>query len=249
MRRSEAGVTLLELLIAVTLVALLSAAVMTSIRVGLNAMERTNDRLTGNRRAAGAQNILSRQLAGFMPVTAECGGGGPSAPPQAPVRFFQGDPQSMRFVSSYSLQEGQRGHARILEFQVIPGEENRGVRLVVNERLYAGPRSAGVFCAGLAADPSTGFPKVQFGPIVVGPQSFVIADKLAFCRFVYREDAPPPLPEKWTPQWVRYDAWPSAIRLETGPLDPDPSRVQPGPATMLIRVTKDPAKNYALQTP
>ena len=54
----------------------------------------------------------------------------------------------MRFVSSYSLQQGARGLPRILEFQVIRGEEGKGVRLVVNEQPYTGPRSAGFFVLG-----------------------------------------------------------------------------------------------------
>ena len=50
----------------------------------------------------------------------------------------------MRLASSYSLQEGSRGLPMILEYLVIPGENHEGVRLVVNEHLYSGPRLAGL---------------------------------------------------------------------------------------------------------
>ena len=53
--------------------------------------------------------------------------------------MFQGDPQTMRFVSSYSLTEAARGLPRLLEYQVIPGEDGNSVRLVVNEIVYTGP--------------------------------------------------------------------------------------------------------------
>ncbi len=72
--------------------------------------------------------------------------------PQSSVQsmlFFQGEPSSMRFVSTYSLQDASRGMPQILEFQVIPGADNRGVRLVVNERPYTGAASAGALLPGL----------------------------------------------------------------------------------------------------
>ena len=65
--------------------------------------------------------------------------------------FFQGEPQSMRLASTYSLQQGERGLPMILEFQVIPGEDEQGVRLVVNEHWYTGPRGAGIYCIGMGA--------------------------------------------------------------------------------------------------
>ena len=182
-RRPKAGVTLLEVVIAVSLLSLLMAGVMTSLRMGLSALDRTNTRLMANRRVAGAQQALQQQLEGFMPVVALYAPS-PDLPPTMRMPFFQGEPQSMRFVSSYSLQEGTRGRARILEFQVIPGEGGKGVRLVVNEQPYTGPRSAGFFCLGPSVD---GF---RFRPIEIGARSFVLADRLAFCRFSHSRKAP-----------------------------------------------------------
>ena len=43
----------------------------------------------------------------------------------------------MRLVSTFSLQQGWRGPAEILEMFVIPGEDGEGVRLVVNETPYS----------------------------------------------------------------------------------------------------------------
>src|SRR5207302_731762 len=113
-----------------------------------------NRKLMDNRREAGAQRILEQQLAGFIPVIALAG----QSPDDngAPVPFFEGRAQSMRFVSSYSLGEAWRGLPQILEFQVIPGAQGQGVRLVVNEHVYTGPRSAGFFCLGPGPDPEAG---------------------------------------------------------------------------------------------
>jgi prepilin-type N-terminal cleavage/methylation domain-containing protein len=75
MKRSARGVTLLELLIAVTLLSLLSVAMFTAMRIGLSAFTKADDKLMMNRRTAGAQRILQSQLEGLVPAMALCGVG------------------------------------------------------------------------------------------------------------------------------------------------------------------------------
>ena len=79
MRGNQRGVTLLELLIAVALMSLLSLGVLYSMRVGINAMGKTNDRFLKNRRVLGVEKALAAQIAGLMPVTVKCMGGGGAA--------------------------------------------------------------------------------------------------------------------------------------------------------------------------
>jgi hypothetical protein len=55
-----------------TLLSLLSVGVLFGLRIGLNAMERTNDRLMTNRRVLGVERVLTQQIAGFIPVMADC---------------------------------------------------------------------------------------------------------------------------------------------------------------------------------
>ncbi|MGH9614318.1 MAG: PulJ/GspJ family protein, partial [Bryobacteraceae bacterium] len=211
----ERGFTLIEMIIAVTLVSLLAVGLLMAMHVGLSALGKSKDRLMSNRRVMGVQRILEQQLEGMMPVTANClAGGGPPAR----VVFFEGQAESMRFASTYSLSEAGRGDPKILEFQVIPGADAEGVRLIVNERLYAGPMSAGVFCSGIAPDPLTGQPNTIFVPIETGPLSFVLADKLLGCRFEYREPIAPGTPE---PRWVAHlvkPYLPDAVRISLAPL-------------------------------
>ena len=52
---SRAGVTLMELIIAISLLSLLSVGLLMAMRVGLNAMEKSNNRIMANRRVSGAQ--------------------------------------------------------------------------------------------------------------------------------------------------------------------------------------------------
>lgn len=234
--KREAGTTLIELLIAVSLVSLISVGMLMAMRIGLNTMGKTNEKFIANRKAIGVEKIVLSQLAGLMPVTANCMPGG--GPPSGRFLLFEGKPDQMRFVSSYSLAEAARGFPRVLEFKVIPGEHDRGVRLVVNERIYGGPFMAGALCSGLAPAVEGGPPLPVFEPVEIGPASFVLADKLAYCRFVYRQTLPPPELERWLPMWPLPDLLPSGVRIEMAPLDADPSKLQVMTVTAPLRINK-----------
>ncbi|MCC6860893.1 MAG: prepilin-type N-terminal cleavage/methylation domain-containing protein [Bryobacterales bacterium] len=242
MRRGrQSGITLMEVLIAVSLLSLVAVGMLTAMRIGLSALDRTNRRLISNRRVTGAQRVLEQQIAGFMPVIALMQPG-PGAPgDKAP--FFHGEPQSMRFVSSYSLQEASRGYPRILEFQVIPRDDGEGVRLVVNEHIYTGPASAGRFCMGRRLDPLSNTPVALFRPIAVGPGSFVLADRLAFCRFYYLTPPAGPAPNTWQPAWTRA-VWPRAVRIDMAPREDENTNLRPVAVTAPLRVDRFPIFDY-----
>jgi prepilin-type N-terminal cleavage/methylation domain-containing protein len=74
--RRDAGVTLMEVLIAVTLLSLLSVGMLFAIRIGLSTFGKTNDKLMYNRRVAGAQRILEQELQSLIPVVSPCGTSG-----------------------------------------------------------------------------------------------------------------------------------------------------------------------------
>jgi general secretion pathway protein J len=233
--KSRRGITLLEVLIAITLLSLLSVGMLMAMRIGLSTFRRTNDHLMENRRVAGAQRILEQQIEGLIPVTAVCGpGGGPGER----FGFFGGAADSLRLVSGFSLQGAWRGQPQILELFVIPGEQGRGVRLVVNETPYTGPANAGSRCVAMA----DGVPR--FPTAIAGPATFVLADGLASCRFSYLGASPKPdEPDIWTPNWNRR-GWPKAVRVEMAPLDPQPARLQPITVTAPVRIFRNPETPY-----
>ena len=243
MKRSRSGVTLIEVLIAISLLSLLSLGILMALRVGMSALDKANRKLMDNRRVAGVERILQQQLAGFIPVVALFAPAPDAAGMKIP--FFEGRSQSMRFVSGYSLGDAARGLPQVLEFQVIQGEEGRGVRLVVNENVYTGPRSAGVFCLGPGPDPELGVATQRFLPISIGPHSFVLADRLAYCRFSYLERPPGMLLEQWRPNWIIPDKWPMGIRIEMASLDTDPGSLKPVTVTSAVRVDRYPIFDYA----
>jgi hypothetical protein len=222
----------MELLIAVMLLSLLSVGLLFALRIGLNTYSKAQEKLMDNRRVAGAQRILEQELAGLVPVVAECGaglqGGGIKA------QFFQGEPDVMRFVSTFSLQGAWRGRPQILEIFVIPGLDGAGVRLVVNEIPYLGPESVARICQG----------QNRFVPVSAAPTSFVLADKLAFCRFTFLDQpVDVTLPLSWFRRFVGA-TWPQAVRIEMAPLVPDPSRLQPASILAPIHVFRLPEIIY-----
>jgi prepilin-type N-terminal cleavage/methylation domain-containing protein len=224
----ERGVTLIELLIAISLVALLSAGMLMAMRTSLLTYEKTGHRLEANRRAMSVEQILASQIGGIMPVQGQCSS---SQGPPATIPFFSGAPDSLRVVSSFSMQEGARGYPRILEYQVVPAP-NGGVRLIVNEYPYFGSSSTAPFCRDL-----------RFAPIEVGPSSFVLADGLLYCRFSYHGVYDEAFAEtRWVPVWTQ-PALPSGVRIDMRPLVPDPVALPFGGVTIPIRVNRDVMRN------
>ncbi|MEJ5222147.1 MAG: prepilin-type N-terminal cleavage/methylation domain-containing protein [Tepidiforma sp.] len=240
-RSSRSGMTLVEVLVAITLVSLLAAGMLAAMRAGAAALESSSRRIESLRRASGAQRILHHQVAGFLPVMARCGGspvqlGGP------PVMFFQGLPSVARFVTTYSIREGNRGRPQIVELFVVPRPEG-GVRLVANEIPYTGPDGAGFFCLPPQRDPETGAVLPVFPPPQPSPGSFVLADRLAYCRFLYLLDTGGPQ-QLWLPLWNRIDLWPAAIRIEMAGLDPAGSALPPLTFTGPFRQNRLPGEQY-----
>ena len=242
-RPRDAGFTLIEILIAVSLVALLSVAMLVAIRVGLNAEIKANSRLDANRRVVGAQRALEQELNGFMPEVAiwsQPDGGG-----LRKVPFFEGTPQSMRLVSSYSLNEASRGAPKVLEFLVVAGDQGQGVRLIVDELPYRGGGSTGSRIAGFEADVA-GIAHPVFYPISVGAGSFVLADHLASCHFVYLAQEQNPPRHEWRDVWIQRD-WPLAVRVEMVPLQADVALLHPITVTAAFHSFRDPDKSYGDQ--
>lgn len=234
-KRSRRGVTLMELLIVITLLGLMTTGMLFALRIGLNTMERTNDRFAQHRFVLGAERALEQQVAGIVPVTFECGNLNGTQ-----MLFFSGEQDSVRFVTSHSLEEAGRGYPRVSEYMVIPGERGEGVRLILNEYHYTGPAALQPFCIGPGRDPATQGPRLA--PPRLGPKPFVLADKLQYCRLSYLLRGPRG-ERTWMPRKIGR-MLPDAIRIEMAPLRPDPARLQMGPVTLPIRANRDPQEFY-----
>ena len=86
---------------------------------------------------------------------------------------------------------------------------------------------------------------MHFAPVTPKPGSFVLADKLAYCRFTYlTPPAQANLAPIWRPIWAGR-TWPMGVRVDMAPLEPDPGRLQPIAFTAPIRLHRDPEIPYA----
>ena len=242
-RNRRRGVTLIEMLIAITLVSLLSTGILYAMRLGLGALAQTNRKFTDNRRVLGSLRVLSEQLAGVVPAQVQCTGRSLADP--APL-FFQGTQASLQFVTNYTLEEAARGYPRIVEYFVTPGEAARGggVRLLMQETPYTGPYSLKPYCAGQSMDPLHRAPVALLQPVQVGPRPFVIADQLAFCRISYLRVHPATFQTKWEAGYSGA-VLPGAVKVEMAPLRPDPTRVQLGTTTISLHVSRNTYELYA----
>lgn len=238
----RAGVTLIEILIAISLLSLLSGGILVAMHLGLSTMEKTDARLIRNRRVVNARKIIENEIAGFISSLAEMRAQNGQT---RSVVFFQGEGQSMRFVSSFSLQDAWRGHPQIAALQVIPGEKNEGVRLILNEIPWTGPVQAGQLVISAGVTGSEGRPVTQFAQILPGPQSFVLADRLRYCRFSYLDAVPLPPFRAWETAWVPSLPLPLGIRIEMAPLDAAGVDLHVTTITVPLSVNSTPGMGYS----
>jgi general secretion pathway protein J len=226
--RPRRGFTLLELLIATTLLSLLSTGIFMALRIGLGAMERSSARLTESRRLVGVHRVLEQQVAGLIPALLQCA---PGAPRQA---LFYGEPTGVRMVTAYSLQEAGRGYPSLIEYSVAPGAGG-GVRLLVTESPYTAFSPMSPFCGGIAAPQAA-------------PRPFVLADNLAYCRFSFLIDDPVRRQRGWVRAWApppgSAASFPSAIRIEMEPLRTGNDAFAIRTVTVAVRAGRSPLFKY-----
>lgn len=234
------GMTLIELLIAVSLVSLLSVGMLWAIRVALGALEGTQRTVTDARRVLGAQRILELQLASFMPVRANCieMGGAPGGPRM----LFTGEAGVLRFVTGYSLEGAVRGTPQLVELWVAPGDRGQGARLLMNEIPWRGAVGMGPFCGPMPAPGP--MPSIAFQTPRQMPSTFVLADKIGGAQFFYREPGGLKEPSKpWLTRWPRTDLWPEAVKVEIAP-GVEPGRISPAGVTARLGYLKPPGEQY-----
>jgi general secretion pathway protein J len=127
---AEAGFTLLELLIALTLLAVtasLLVAAIGSARQALNVVDRRVARAT----VPAVQSVLRRLLAEARPGPDAAGRNGP-------VRAFAGEPDKLGFVSSF-VPQGQYGGLWRYEIALDPGEGGAGALVLTQQPVRPGP--------------------------------------------------------------------------------------------------------------
>jgi prepilin-type N-terminal cleavage/methylation domain-containing protein len=127
-RVAERGFTLLEVVLAFTLFAVLAVILYSAFFVGHRAMERAEVAFDANQKFRSALDLLGSYVRSSLPYRSS---------PQDPEIFYAGEDNQVEFVSAFSLTYGGRGLAKIRIYaengagagQIIKLEEQVPVRL------------------------------------------------------------------------------------------------------------------------
>ena len=123
--RPAGGFTLLELLLSLTILALIVTIIFGAFRVGVRAWEKGQRDLDDRQRRRIVLDLVRRQLASLYPDDAMDGQG-------RRVRFA-GGPKSMTFVSYLALSPGIPSRPIFVHYRVEPRADNGGETLLCHE--------------------------------------------------------------------------------------------------------------------
>lgn len=206
---TNSGLTLIEVLVALSLLALVSVSLVTATGAGLQTWLTARDAMLLDRRVADGNAQLLAAIGGMvpMPVTAAREQGGP-------FPFFQGEAQMMRFVTAHSTIHRGRGGFRLLAIRVVSGVE--GLELIVEESPCPDSYSLGA----LVENPARQSDGSVRGRLVLAREfkredAWTVADRLAHCRFTYlRGGDGRNRSSVWLSRWDDWQGLPRAVRIE-----------------------------------
>jgi prepilin-type N-terminal cleavage/methylation domain-containing protein len=148
--RTGAGFSLLELLAAVTITALLSTAVVASFQMGLSSWRRGEDFWDRSERYAAAIDLLQKQIGSITPMwpvsALNLSGSSPSVMPESSpdLPLFAGTAREMVFVTDLSMPGATRGGLQLVHYSIhTPDEFNVAGPSASSTRL---PNPGLIFC-------------------------------------------------------------------------------------------------------
>jgi prepilin-type N-terminal cleavage/methylation domain-containing protein len=208
---AQSGFTLLELLVSMTVVSLLATTVLFGWRIAAGAWGKANQLVEAQRRAAATQQLLEAQMAEMVPY----------APWQRQGMgdvFFQGERQTARFLSRYSLANRARSGLYRIEYQIVTTGDG-SQQLLMNELPERNPDASGLLLTGSEQKPEGAV--LHFAPFERTPQTRVLLEGLKEAGFEYYRAAGPWGAAGWVSDWAsRGNELPRAMAI----------RVAPGPA-------------------
>jgi prepilin-type N-terminal cleavage/methylation domain-containing protein len=176
------GFTLIEVVLALTIFALMSGILYGVFALGHNAVEKSQANAGRNQKQRSVGDLVGSYISSAFPYKES---------PQDPATFFQGETDSVTFISAYSQGMGGRGMAKI---QIAAGDDANGRTLLKLE---------------------------ETTPVRIGEQtgatgqsySVVLQDGVKELRLAYLD--PQPEEETWEERWDGRErrVLPRAVRL------------------------------------
>jgi len=187
------GVTLLELLVAISLLGMVSLGLLFGLRIAVSAWQKGNSRLSADRQVFAAGDLFAQQVANARPRLVAVG------PEDRPVRifYFQGTSNSLRFLTATSLAGRSRSGLWLAEYTFREDGPGR-CKLSYNEVPYHDDRDAAQTIASVREDQSTHRLVVRF----VEPETVRdLYRDLEGCSFEYLVVEPGQEP-RWETEWI-----------------------------------------------
>jgi general secretion pathway protein J len=132
-RRPDPGFSLIEMLIAVTLVAVMAVALWAVLRISISSWSRGSEEIDANQRHRSILDLVKKQMASIYGLIA------PVDPQAASAIYpiFVGNPTSVRFVSLNSMRFQDNPGLTMVAYDVVADREG-GYSLTEREQQYLG---------------------------------------------------------------------------------------------------------------
>jgi general secretion pathway protein J len=185
----QRGFTLLELLVAITLLGVLMAALFGALRLGARVWETGEERLDAAARVQVVQDFLRRQLGQSVPLTAIA-----DQPRDSGAILFIGGSDRLRFVSLLPAHLG--GGAQLLELALRqPASHGEAVDLVLRMQPL-----------DLTGD----------GPASPQPEERILIEGIDRLEIAYFGPERPDAEPRWWHEWQNQSVLPALVRMRVG---------------------------------
>lgn len=210
--RAAAGITLLELMAAVTISGLVAVAVLTSARIGMRAWEKGQQSVLQLRRTTNVQDMVYLQLSNHLLRTVVV----EFSNRRQPMPFFFAEEHRLVLLTSYSARESGRGGIVVADY-FAEQQPDQTWSLWLDERpALDGEQLAGWVEGTLQAQDGLRPVLRQFQRA----NAVLLWKGLSECRFEYR--ATPPAQADWVSSWslLARNRMPAAVALQVN-ADPE----------------------------
>lgn len=229
------GFTLLELLVAITVTGLLSAAIVMGWRVALSAWGKAEQVVERDSRVVAVHELIEKQIAAMAPVR-------PWLSQGRPIVFFQGEHDRARFVSRYSLDDRARAGLVLVDYLVAEGFG--GKKLLLTEIAVRSMEDL-TGLENISQLNTPGGPPI-FRAMEETRQTRVLLESLAECRFEYLIPANGSTPSEWQESWGRTgDSLPRGMALRLAS-DGSPPGLAPVSVVAMIQNYQRPQPTFSL---
>jgi prepilin-type N-terminal cleavage/methylation domain-containing protein len=198
-RRSELGFTLLEVIVAVTIVTIMAVGMWAVMRISLRSWSRGTEFIDTNQRHRSILDLTRKQIGSaynlLVPVDPASG--------FSPYPFFNGAETSFQFISLNSLQFQESPSLTLVTYEVAQGNQG-GFSLLEKEARYLG-QLTNTQSSTIATDRTT-----------------PIFENLISCSFEYFDPGDNENPSGWVTEWDAQESGklPSAVSMKIASRDP-----------------------------